>query len=109
MRPNSVIIHACCSLLASIEELAEESGYSARTLLLAGEFNPYNGVTDEMCRVYIARDLVFVGGKPDETEEFELFPLFPDEIEARISNGTIWDGMSIAAWCVARSKLRTAS
>lgn len=86
-------------------ELAEETGYSARKFLLAGEFNPYNGVTDEMCRVYIARDLEFVGQNPDETEEFELVHLGAAEIDEKIRNGSIWDGMSIAAWCVARLKL----
>ena len=89
------------------EELAEETGYSAGTLLLAGEFNPYNGVTDEMCRVYIARDLSFVGESPDETEEFELVTLEQPDLEARIRSGEVWDGMSIAAWAIARGRLGT--
>jgi len=84
------------------EELAEETGYSGGTLLLAGEFNPYNGVTDEMCRVYIARDLSFVGEAPEETEEFELVTLRPEELEARIRSGEVWDGMTIAAWAIGR-------
>lgn len=82
-------------------ELAEETGYSAGTLTLAGEFNPYNGVTDELCRVYIARGLHHVGASPDETEEFELLALTGQEIDERIRTGQIWDGMSIAAWAVA--------
>jgi ADP-ribose pyrophosphatase len=86
-------------------ELAEETGYSARRMLLAGEFNPYNGVTDEMCHVYIARDLQHVGGLPDETEEFELLPLRADEIDKLIHDGVIWDGMSIAAWAIVRLKV----
>jgi ADP-ribose pyrophosphatase len=86
------------------EELAEETGYSAGTLLLAGEFNPYNGVTDEMCRVYIARELSFVGGAPEETEEFELVTLRPDELDERIRSGEVWDGMTIAAWGIGRGR-----
>lgn len=86
-------------------ELAEETGYSANRLSLAARFNPYNGVTDEMCHVYIARDLQFVGGTPDETEEFEILHLTPDEIDAKIRDGTVWDGMSIAAWCQVRAAL----
>ncbi len=85
-------------------ELAEETGYSAKQLLLAGEFNPYNGVTDEMCRVYIARELQFVGASPDETEEFEVMMVRPDEIDARIRDGTIWDGMTMAAWSIVKTK-----
>ena len=42
-----------------------------------GEFNPYNGVTNEMCHVYIARDLNYIGGTTDETEEFEVVVMSP--------------------------------
>lgn len=87
------------------QELAEETGYDAGRMILVGEFNPYNGVTDEMCRVYMARDLRHVGARPDETEEFESVPLRPEEIEAQIQDGTIWDGMSIAAWSLARGRI----
>jgi ADP-ribose pyrophosphatase len=85
-------------------ELAEETGYSAGRLFMVGEFNPYNGVTPEMCHVYIARNLQHVGGTPDETEEFELLPLTAEEIEGRIRAGDIWDGMTIAAWSIVKSK-----
>ncbi|NJD62635.1 MAG: NUDIX hydrolase [Deltaproteobacteria bacterium] len=86
-------------------ELSEETGYSAATWSIAGEFNPYNGVTDEMCRVYIAYGLDDVGGTPDETEEFEILRLKPAEIDERIRTGVIWDGMSIAGWSIARGKI----
>jgi ADP-ribose pyrophosphatase len=86
-------------------ELTEETGYSSNRFFLAGEFNPYNGVTDELCHVYIARDLNFIGGQPDETEEFELVPLTADEVEEYIRSGVIWDGMTIAAWHLVRSKI----
>ncbi|MBI5577345.1 MAG: NUDIX hydrolase [Deltaproteobacteria bacterium] len=89
-------------------ELQEETGYSAKTLASVGEFNPYNGVTVEMCRVYIARDLEFVGGTPDETEEFEVLRLTPSEIDDGIRSGVIWDGMSIAAWAIAKDRIQEA-
>jgi ADP-ribose pyrophosphatase len=92
--------------LTAHEELAEETGYTAGRLLLAGRFNPYNGVTDEMCHVFIARDLHHVGARPDVTEEFELATLTPGEVDARIAAGEIWDGMSIAAWAIVRSIVR---
>jgi 8-oxo-dGTP pyrophosphatase MutT (NUDIX family) len=85
-------------------ELAEETGHSAVSLVCIGEFNPYNGVTDELCRVYVARDLRNVGASPDDTEEFEVVRLPPEEITRRIRDGAIWDGMSIAAWCLARER-----
>jgi ADP-ribose pyrophosphatase len=86
-------------------ELTEETGYEADEMVRVGRFNPYNGVTDEMCQVYIARQLRHVGARPDETEEFEFVPMRTDEIEARILDGTIWDGMSIAAWMLVRGTL----
>lgn len=86
-------------------ELVEETGYAAKEFAMVGEFNPYNGVTDEMCRVYVARGLEFVGGTPDETEEFEIVRLTPAEIDDRIRAGAIWDGMSLAAWSIARGKM----
>jgi ADP-ribose pyrophosphatase len=87
------------------QELAEETGYSAEVLLPAGEYNPYNGITDEMCRVYLARGLRYVGATPDETEEFELLTLTPGEIDAKIRSGEIWDGMTLAAWAIVRGQL----
>ncbi len=87
------------------QELEEETGHAAETLTPVGEFNPYNGVTDEMCRVYVARGLRFVGGTPDETEEFELLRLPAGEIDERIRTGAIWDGMTIAAWAIAKAAL----
>jgi ADP-ribose pyrophosphatase len=86
-------------------ELREETGYTADALSEAGEFNPYNGVTDEICKIFIARGLRFVGGKPDDTEEFEYLHLTPSEIGARIVSGEIWDGMTIAAWAIAQSRI----
>jgi ADP-ribose pyrophosphatase len=91
------------------EELAEETGFSAGSLFGVGEFDPYNGVTDEMCRVYVATALRFVGGAPDDTEEFELVWLTPGELDERIASGFIWDGMTIAAWAIARSKTAASS
>lgn len=87
-------------------ELQEETGFSAKGLIRVGEFNPYNGVTNEMCRVYVARDLVYVGGTPDETEEFEIVRLAPAEIDERIRAGAIWDGMTIAAWSIANGRIQ---
>ena len=88
------------------QELEEETGYSAKSLLMVGEFNPYNGVTNEMCHVYVARDLQYMGGTPDETEEFEILRVTPAGIETQIRSGVIWDGMTIAAWSIAKAAVR---
>jgi ADP-ribose pyrophosphatase len=86
----------------AMHELEEEAGFIARDCQPAGQFNPYNGVTDEICHVFIAKNLVAVSAKPDETEEFETVTLTLDEVDARITSGVIWDGMTIAAWMIVR-------
>lgn len=83
-------------------ELAEEAGLSADQWIDLGAFVPFNGVCDEICRVFAARDLHPADATPDETEEFEQLLLTPHEVDGMIRNGTIWDGMTLAAWCMAR-------
>ncbi|HTR81015.1 MAG TPA: NUDIX hydrolase [Bacteroidota bacterium] len=85
-------------------ELEEEAGYVARSWEQAGEFNPFNGATDEMCRVFIARGLAPVAAKPESTEEFEILKMTPKEIESMIWEKKIWDGMSLAAWMLVRKQ-----
>jgi len=90
-------------------ELAEETGFLPGRLECVGGFNPCNGLLDEICRVYIARDLRYVGARPDETETFDLVILEPKELAGFIRDGTIWDGMTIAAWSLATPVLLNAA
>ena len=87
-------------------EMVEETGFLPGKLEAVGNFNPCNGLVEEICRVYIARDLQYVGSRPDETESFELVPLTAEELDAWIQDGTIWDGMTLAAWAIAKPKLQ---
>jgi ADP-ribose diphosphatase len=84
-------------------ELEEEAGYIAGKWESAGEFNPYNGVTDEICKIFIARELRFAKPRPDETEEFEITYRLPAEIDLMIRELVIWDGMTLAAWSLVRN------
>jgi len=86
-------------------ELVEETGFRAGELESVGDFNPCNGLLDEICRVYIARDLHYVGPRPDETEFFEVLHLTRDEFDVLTQNGTIWDGMTLAAWAIVKPRL----
>jgi ADP-ribose pyrophosphatase len=79
-------------------ELREEAGYKAGTMRLVGEFNPYNGITDEICRVYFASQLTHVGHHREATEEMELEMLSVPNVADRIRSGEVWDGMTLAAW-----------
>jgi ADP-ribose pyrophosphatase len=84
------------------QELVEETGFLSESLESVGGFSPCNGLLDEICRVYIARNLRHVGAQPDETEHFELVCLSKEEVDALIQDGTIWDGMTLAAWAIVR-------
>jgi 8-oxo-dGTP pyrophosphatase MutT (NUDIX family) len=86
-------------------ELAEETGMKASSLTLAGEFNPCNGVTDEICHVYVARGLTPSHAVKDATEEFELHTVSVRRLEEMIRSGGIWDGMTLAAWSLARASV----
>lgn len=88
------------------QELAEEAGLAAGSLEWIGTFNPYNGVTDELCRVYLAAGLLEAESLPDDTEEFERIVVLPAEIEQKVQEGEIWDGMTLAAWAIARKRVQ---
>jgi ADP-ribose pyrophosphatase len=84
------------------KELVEETGFKG-DLNYAGEFNPYNGVTNEICKVYIAKNLTPSDEfAKDESEEFEIMSYTPVEIEKMISTNEIYDGMSLASWSLVR-------
>jgi ADP-ribose pyrophosphatase len=84
-------------------ELMEETGFISREMQAIGEFNPCNGLLEENCKVYLARGLSHVGAQPDETESFELVYLTAQEIDASIRDGKLWDGMTMAAWALAKT------
>jgi len=90
--------------MASIE-LQEETGYKARKLDYVAEFNPFNGVTNEICKVFLGSDLQRNRMQPDATEEFEILLKSKSEIDDMIRHNIIWDGMTIAAWGLARHLL----
>lgn len=79
-------------------ELAEETGFQSERIQIIGTFNPCNGITDEMCHVFLAEDLIESNAKPDESEEFEVITASAEEMKRLIRTGEMWDGMSLAAW-----------
>jgi ADP-ribose pyrophosphatase len=84
------------------KELIEETGFDG-TLKEIGYFVPYNGVSDEICYVFIATDLKpSTSETKDEQEEFELLLLTVEELEEKIIKNEISDGMTLASWMLAR-------
>lgn len=88
-------------------ELAEETGFQSMDITCIAEFNPYNGVTDEICKVFIAKRLTPVTAHHDDTEEFEHVYITPQEFERQVVSGKIWDGMTLAAWALVKHKIVT--
>ncbi len=86
------------------KELREETGYEAGKLHFVGKFIPYSGVSDEISYVFIAENLKENPLPADETEEFELVELTVKELDEMISSNKIKDGMTLAAWTIAKRK-----
>jgi ADP-ribose pyrophosphatase len=82
---------------AARNELREETGFSADKLTPIGIFNPMNGVTDELCTVFVATGLKPGTASHDTTEEFVITEISYEECLARIKSGSLWDGMTLAA------------
>lgn len=84
-------------LLAAQRELEEEVGLQARTWQPLMAMHLSNSVTDECCRVYVARDL-FPGNQALEaTEDIEVKKLPLQEAIAMVMRGDITDAISVAA------------
>ncbi len=88
------------SLKNARQELQEETGYFSDNLIKIGIFNPFNGVTDEICNVYLAKNLILSEAMPDNSEEFEIAVFSKQEIELMIRTNEIWDGMTLAVWSI---------
>lgn len=87
------------------DELAEEARLAAGELKQVAEFNPFNGATDEVCRVYLATKLTEASRASDASEEFEIVRMSVAEFEQMVERGAIWDGMTLAAWLLARKSI----
>ncbi|MCA9666890.1 MAG: NUDIX hydrolase [Myxococcales bacterium] len=97
--PGGGIKHGLDPLDNAREELREEAGYAASDWRRLGAFAPCNGLTTEMCHVFLARGLSQVGVAPEPTEDLSVVLLTRDELEAAIGSGELWDGQAIC--CVA--------
>lgn len=103
--PGGGMSHGQSAEAVARKELIEETGFAGE-LEQIGQFNPFNGVTNETTVVFLARDLSpSAEFRRDESEEFELFELTPNRVENLIRRGEIFDGMTLAAWMLCRHRL----
>jgi 8-oxo-dGTP pyrophosphatase MutT (NUDIX family) len=96
--PGGGIKKGLLPLENALEELKEETGIIPDKLRLIGEYNPYNGVTNEICYTYLATGLSVLESEPEPSEELEIVRLDYNQIVELIKRGEIWDGMTLAAW-----------
>lgn len=82
-------------------ELAEETGFRARSVIKVGTFYLAPGWATEYMHVYLARDLYESTAEADEDERIEVVHLTRAEWEDHIRSGKIRDSKSIAAWHLA--------
>lgn len=83
-------------LASAKRELVEEIGFKARSWKKLGSFYPINGYGSEKCSVFLARDLTFVGSKPEVTEDIKIAKKSLKEIIKMIEQEKILCGITIA-------------
>lgn len=89
-------------LVTAKNELAEEASLAASEWKFVGEYNPFNGAADEIARVYLASGLSETRKEKDASEEFKIIKMSVSEFQSAIDSSEIWDGMTLAAWMLAR-------
>ena len=75
-------------------ELAEETGYRAKSWSELLRFSLSNSTTDETGALYLATDLIEGQAHPDETEDLALRWLAFDEALAQVRTGELFDSMT---------------
>ncbi|HRS01580.1 MAG TPA: NUDIX hydrolase [Bacteroidota bacterium] len=98
--PGGGIHKAQSPISAARAELKEETGYKSNNIKLLGKFNPCVGMTNEICSVYVAKNLEKSFMKNDESEKIEILLVSSIEINKMIVSNKIWNGMTIASWCM---------
>lgn len=81
----------------ALRELQEEIGYTARSLEWISTFYSSKSVCEEVCHLYIGRDLLLAALPADATEEIEVATFdFADALEM-VRTSEIRDAMSVIA------------
>lgn len=89
-------------LVSAARELREETGYSAARWDDLGSVALSNSATDEIGRLYLARDLTEGAPDPDGTEELEVKAVAWEEAYRFAMEGSEMDVMTVAALARAR-------
>jgi ADP-ribose pyrophosphatase len=87
-------------LAAAARELEEETGYRAGHVAPIGQYLTSPGFADERMHAFVARDLRPVPRNLQPGERIDVEVHAPDAIARMISDGSIEDGKSIAAFAL---------
>ncbi len=90
---------------AAGRELAEETGFRAGSVEKLGEFVTYCGLADEICHVFLARELQPGDQTLDRTEHMTVEAVSYPRLRAMIASGEFMDGMGLASLHLARERL----
>lgn len=82
---------------AAVRELAEETGYAAKSWRKLTEFYPSPGVLSEITHVYLATDLTAGTMRPEAGEELEPHVVAWSDALAWALDGTIRDAKTLVA------------
>lgn len=93
-------------LVTGKEELLQETGYRARRWTRLGRFHPYSGISDEVCFVYLARELEPGRQRLEDREFIQVITMPIGEVYRRVERNRIQDGMTLASLLLARSYLK---
>ncbi|EKD58756.1 MAG: hypothetical protein ACD_56C00057G0002 [uncultured bacterium] len=91
-------------LATAKEELLEEVGYIGK-LKKIGKFNPYSSISREVCFVFLATELQFIGTQHENSELIKTLEIEIEKVYEMLDNNEILDGMTIAALTLARKYL----
>ena len=86
------------------EELREETGYDASEMEEFGSFVPYVGVTDENCKIFVARKLFWSPLSKDLTEDMKTLQVPIGGMDEMLSKSSR-DGKTLATWALVRGHL----
>ncbi|MEA1926143.1 MAG: NUDIX hydrolase [Patescibacteria group bacterium] len=110
--PNGVIGKGNTPPQTAKNELREETGYQSGSIKKIGKFSSISGITSEICFVYLAKDLEFVGQKLEDSEKeakMKVVEIGIKEAYKMINDGKIIDGQTIASLSFARKILLNSS
>ena len=91
-------------LAAAKRELLEETGCVGEHWRKIGVFEGSKSIVkNNLAHVFLVQVSSQCAQQLDDTEEIDVLYRTPAEVDVMILDSTIWDGSSIAAWCLARS------